>query len=101
MSTSTLPAPAQQAAQSALSAAIADSIPPTTGTELEAGQVDEEPSEVVSAVSEDEEDAQEQVVELEGSAPAGLDADRTVFEDAKTFNVKVRALVGKVLLGWE
>ena len=67
MAGSTLPTTAQNAAQSALNAAIADSPPP----ELEAGQIDEE-----------------QVLELESSAP-GIDSDRTVFEDPRTFTVKV------------
>jgi len=66
MAGSTLPTTAQNASQNALNAAIADSPPP----ELEAGQIDEE-----------------QVLELESSAP-GIDSDRTVFEDPRTFTVK-------------
>lgn len=96
MTGSTLPAPAHQAAQSALSAAISDSIPPTSGTGLEPGQVSEEtPAPAATTAtpestedSEEGEIVEEQVVELEGSGPAGIDSDRTVFEDPKTFNVK-------------
>jgi len=68
MTGTTLPAPAHQAAQNALNAALADS---NGAADLEPGQILEE----------------EQILELESSAP-GADSDRTVFEDPRTFNVK-------------
>jgi len=72
MAGSTLPESAQNSAQQALNAAIADStLPPKpTASYPEPGSAEEE-----------------QVIELESSAP-GIDGDRSVFDDPHTFNVK-------------
>ncbi|SRR5258705_13839599 len=73
MAGSTLPESAQNSAQQALNAALADStLPPKpAASEPESGSTEEE-----------------QVIELESSAP-GIDGDRSVFDDPHTFNVKV------------
>ena len=73
MAGSTLPESAQNSAQQALNAAIADSTLPLNpaGSEAESGSTEDD-----------------QVIELESSAP-GIDGDRSVFDDPHTFNVKV------------
>ncbi|KAF8328196.1 translation initiation factor eIF 4e-like domain-containing protein [Cantharellus anzutake] len=72
MAGSTLPESAQNSAQQALNAAIADSsLPPKpAGSEADFG------------LNEDE-----QILELQSSAP-GIDSDRSVFDDPHTFTVK-------------
>lgn len=71
-----LPGPAQQAAQNALNASI-------TSIESQEDASDGEPEGVEG------EDSESQVLET-NTLPAAPDVDRTVFEDPKSFNVKVR-----------
>lgn len=73
---SSLPAPALAASQASLHAALAESLPPTNGTELEPGEVVESPT-----------GDEEQTISFDG--PSRLDGDRTVFDDQTTFTVKV------------
>ena len=77
---STLPGPAQQAAQNALNASIAS-------VENQGDASDEE-----RPTPEVDDDGEGQVLET-NAPPVAPDVDRTVFDDPKSFNVKVRYIL--------